>query len=290
MNVPAYLFVWLLIRFFAILPMRVAYLFADFIFVLLYYFPAYRKKIVFKNLTNAFPEKSKAERQDIARKFYRYLADQIVESAKTFSMSPEQIKKRVFITNHELYQSYLASNQDLILISSHYANWELCSAGFSLQVPFTLVGVYLPQKNKRVDQLIKKCRERSGMWMESAKTISRNIEKILFHPNMIGLISDQHPANRRSGHWMKFLNQDTYITTGPEGFAKRTGRPVLFAEAEKLRRGYYSITLHVIEDHPAVSPKYSITEKHVQLLEKIILKKPELWLWSHNRWKHKRAT
>jgi len=288
MDFIAFLFVWLFIHFFAILPMRIAYWFADVVFILIYYFPGYRKKIVFNNLKSSFPSKSAAERKAIARKFYRNLADQIIESIKSYTMSHKELKKRVYMTNHSIYQPYLAKNSDMIIVAGHYGSWELCAVSMCLQIPFTVVGVYMPIGNRFIEKLIKQKRSRSGMWLEPAKTIAENMDIIPFKPNAVVLVSDQSPANPKSGYWMPFLHHDTQITIGAERLAKRSGRPVLFVEVNKIKRGYYSVTLHMIADNPLDAPKYSITEKHVRLLEKIILKKPELWLWSHKRWKHKR--
>ena len=73
-----YGFCWLL----ALLPLRCLYLISDFFFVPVYYVIRYRRKVVMENLRNSFPEKTEKERRVIARKFYRFLCDLILETVK----------------------------------------------------------------------------------------------------------------------------------------------------------------------------------------------------------------
>ncbi|MDP4206742.1 MAG: hypothetical protein Q8859_12195, partial [Bacteroidota bacterium] len=61
---------------------------------------------------------------------------------------------------------------------------------------------------------------------------------------------------------------------------------IVFAHMAKPRRGYYHCDIYMIDDQPAQSPEYTSTEKFFNLLEEKIIETPELWLWSHNRWKH----
>src|SRR5687767_6565263 len=89
------------------LPFWLLYLLADLVFIILFYLVKYRRKVTKSNLANAFPEKSDEERNQIERKFYRFLADMIVESLKMNSISAEDILSRCYITNPELLQGYL---------------------------------------------------------------------------------------------------------------------------------------------------------------------------------------
>src|SRR5580692_8232928 len=83
----------------SLLPFWFLYIISDILFVVIYYLVGYRRKVVQQNLENAFPEKSIQERKDIARKFYRYFADLIVETIKTISISSKEVTKRVKATN-----------------------------------------------------------------------------------------------------------------------------------------------------------------------------------------------
>jgi KDO2-lipid IV(A) lauroyltransferase len=102
------------------------------------------------------------------------------------------------------------------------------------------------------------------------------------------MVADQRAAPRSARLWMDFLNQDTAVIVGTEQLAKKFDYPVLFMNVIREKRGYYTCEFEMIEPDPLNSEKHAITEKYMHLLEDKIKKHPEFWLWTHNRWKHKR--
>lgn len=86
---------------------------------------------------------------------------------------------------------------------------------------------------------------------------------------------------------MTFLNQETAVFLGTESFAVKYNYPVVFIRINKTKRGYYEGVLEVLDENPGSTKKGAITEAHTKCLEKIIMEKPEFWLWSHKRWKRK---
>ena len=107
-----------------LLPMRVLYVFSDFLYLILYYVLGYRRKVVAVNLRNSFPEKSSEELKAIGKKFYHHLADLMVEILKLTHMSKAQSLKRMPITNVELLDRLYAEGRDVVAVIGHYNNWE----------------------------------------------------------------------------------------------------------------------------------------------------------------------
>ncbi len=101
--------------------------------------------------------------------------------------------------------------------------------------------------------------------------------------------ADQCPSNPNSSYWMSFLNQDTPCMMGVELFARRYKMPVVYFDCQRIKRGYYTVELHVLEEDSANTKQGEITENYMRFLEKIIINKPENYLWSHRRWKHQRT-
>jgi KDO2-lipid IV(A) lauroyltransferase len=101
-------------------------------------------------------------------------------------------------------------------------------------------------------------------------------------------IADQIPAKGDINYWTQFLNQETAVYLGAEKIAAKYDMAVVFFNIQKIRRGYYKTTAELLFEHSAGLPEYMITEAHVRRLEEIIKEKPEYWIWSHRRWKHKR--
>ena len=100
-------------------------------------------------------------------------------------------------------------------------------------------------------------------------------------------IADQTPFPE-GAYWTEFLHQDTPVFVGTEKIAKKFNYPVVFVELKRPQRGYYEIHGELLCEHPKDMPEGMITEIHTKRLEKAILSQPEIWLWSHRRWKHQR--
>ena len=100
-------------------------------------------------------------------------------------------------------------------------------------------------------------------------------------------IGDQSPNNpNKRLYWTQFLHQRTPVMLGAEKYAKQYDLPVLFLKQKRVKRGYYTIELVLLEENPRQTAEFEITEKHTRVLEEMIQAEPQYWLWSHKRWKH----
>jgi KDO2-lipid IV(A) lauroyltransferase len=272
-----------------LLPLRVLYLFSDFLYLVLYYFPSYRRKVVARNLKNSFPEKSDEELKSIEKKFYRHLADVFIETVYVTHMSLEEQKRRFTITNLELIHKLREEKRDVIAVMGHFNNWEWPTFLPSALLYKTLI-IYRPLRNKYFDRHIKNQRSKNGIVLTPTAMIIREI--ISNKNNNINTLSvfltDQTPAINEIKYWTTFLNQDTPIYTGTEKIASKYDMAIVYFNVQKIKRGYYNMNIELLLEHTAGLPESVITETHVRRLEKIIQEKPEYWLWSHRRWKHKK--
>ena len=115
----------------SLLPFWFLYIISDILFIVIYHLARYRRDVVKQNLANAFPEKTEKERHDIEFKYYRYLADLIVETVKMITVSEKQIQKRVVATNANLVHEYFAKGKSIIAVAGHYCNWEMAALNFN---------------------------------------------------------------------------------------------------------------------------------------------------------------
>jgi KDO2-lipid IV(A) lauroyltransferase len=271
-----------------LLPLKILYLISDLFYILLYYFPGYRKSVVRTNLKNAFPEKSEQELISTEKGFYRHLADLFIESFKLTHMSPRQIRRRFQVENPEVLARLKAEGRYVIAVFGHYNNWEWTAA-----IPFftdlRCVTIYKPLKNKYFDKFINTLRRQYGINLTPMSGILREI--INARKNgvncLYGIISDQVPAKSKINYWTRFLNQDTAVYTGAEKIAVKYDMAVVFFHHQKIARGYYKIKIDILFEHTGGLSEHVITEAHVKRLEEIIREKPQYWIWSHRRWKYK---
>lgn len=273
-----------------LLPLRVLYIFSDCFFLLLYYFPSYRRKVVAENLKNSFPEKSEKELRTIGRNFYRHLADIFLETVYVTHMSVKEQNKRLTYSNLEIIDKLRADKRDIVAILGHYNNWEWPTL-LPYYLKYKTLIIYRPLKNKYFDRYIKKQRSKQGLVLTPNSMIIREI--INYKKNDLNTVSiflsDQTPAITEIRYWTTFLNQDTPIYTGPGKIASKYDMALVYFNIQKIKRGYYNLDIELLMDHCGDIPENDITELHVRKLEEIIRANPEYWLWSHRRWKHKRS-
>jgi KDO2-lipid IV(A) lauroyltransferase len=269
-------------------PFFVLYRLSDLLFILVFYFIPYRKKTVIRNLQNAFPSKTKKEIITLARKFYRYLCDFLVESLKPLTLSTSELNKRFRYLNPELMDELNHNKRNYALVSGHYCNWEF-NSNVSLHAGRNALVIYRPLQNKNMDRLFKKIR---GRYESTVLTPMENVYRVALEynrdkrPFFIWFIADQRPP-RNNKFWTTFLNQPTSFFNGVEKLSHKLDLAVIYMHVDRVKRGYYEVTLKKLFDSVAGLPENAVTLAFVEQLEKDIIRRPELWLWSHKRWKHK---
>jgi len=280
-----YVINWLI----TLLPLPVLYLFSDFLYLILYYFPSYRRKIVAINLRNAFPEKSDNELTVIEKKFYRHFADLFIEILKLTHMSKVQSEEHMKIINKELLDRLYNEGRDVVAVIGHYNNWEWLKS-LIYHTDYQTVSIYKPLQDKRFDQFMLGLRERGGMILTPMSHIVREILEARKNNkrSLYSFITDQTPPITDIKYWTSFLNQDTPVYLGVEKIASKYDMAIVFFNVKKIRRGYYNYTVELLFEHTDGLPEHVITEKHVRRLEEVIIENPEYWIWSHRRWKHNR--
>lgn len=271
----------------SLLPFWILYRISDLLFVLLFYITGYRRKVVQENLRNSFPQKSQAELDAIEKKYFRYLADLIVEVIKMFTISKRQIAKRMVGTNPEIMKEYFDRGKSIICAVGHYGNWELAGMQLSLVTDERRLVVYKPLSNEHFDEAFLKMRSRFGATLVNMKNTMRRMVEFRKELMFAALVSDQTPVKGEATYFTTFLNQPTAVFLGIEKLAKMLDCAVFYCDIRRVKRGYYKGTLIPLFDNPKATAEYEITEAHVRCLENIINEEPQYWLWSHRRWKFK---
>lgn len=280
--------VWYL---FSLLPMRVHYLNADLLFWLLFKVMGYRRKVVWKNLTTSFPEKSEEELRRIERGFYHFFCDYLVETVKLMTISQEEIKRRMVFKGTEPVDELLRNGQSCAVYLGHFCNWEWVSSLPLWLTPEAVCGqIYHPLENKDFDRLFLRSRQRMGaVSIPMAETLRRILEyRQAGKAMIIGYISDQVPFWINMHHWLDFLHHDTPVLTGTERIVKKVNHVVFYLDVRRVRRGYYEAEFKQITMEPQKMADFEITDIYFRMLEESIRQRPEFWLWSHNRWKRTR--
>ncbi len=271
------------------LPLRALHGIASFAAFLMAEVFGYRRKVVLGNLRNSFPEKDARELRKIARAFYRHLADVQLEAIKLLTITDNELMRRCRMgaDAKALMQSYYENGRSFIGLLGHFGNWEWVSPVTSLNLPFKVVPVYRPLKDKVVDRLMLKIRGRYAHELVPKNLIGRSVirYKKSGEPFILGLIADQTP-HPKTAYWTTFLNQDTPVYHGPEKLARSMNTPVFFVAMRRQQRGHYFMHAELMTENPAELKEGELSRRFMELLEGEIRRSPADWLWSHRRWKH----
>ena len=274
------------------MPLRVHYWCADrILFPLMYHVVRYRRKMTAKNLALAFPEKSEKERRQIARAFYHQFCDTFVESIYGYRCSDEEMRERVVFEHMDEVNRLIDAAGGGIFMLAHFGNWEwMASIQQWVSEGVKELNVYRRLKNKGMDRLMLAIRaKRGGACVEKQRILREMVRyRAEKQPVTIGLLSDQKPRPEVTRTWVKFLNQETGFLDGGEVLGKKFGYPVFYLYITRTARGYYHVDMRTLAANPQETEEGEITKAYARALEENIQAQPELWLWTHDRFKWKR--
>ena len=281
-----YYFIYGVLYILSLLPFGILYFLSDLAYILLYYIIGYRKAIVMNNLLIAFPQKTQQERISISTKFYKNLADTFIETIKMISLDKEKFLQRCD-GNFEVLNNIIEKGKNIQLQGAHQFNWEYGNWILAIKVNLPVASVYMPIKNKTLNKIFLKVRERFGAIMVDATDYSKNIKKVARKQYALALVADQNPGWPPGRvYWLNFFTRPAPFLMGPEKGAIRFNNAIVFTRYIKLKRGHYYFENHIITENAAECKPGEITRKFRDFIQEEITKDPASFLWSHKRWKH----
>ncbi|MEG2277303.1 MAG: lysophospholipid acyltransferase family protein [Odoribacter sp.] len=275
------------------LPLRILYFFSDLYYYPLYYLIRYRRKVVRTNLQNSFPEKALDEIIQIEKRYYHHLCDLFVEMYRLWHIPEKEMRRRCVFKHTEVLERYYKQNKSVIGVFGHFGNWEwMTSYALWADRNVDFYPLYKPLHTKIIDKMMLQIRSHFGATPIPKNDILRLIiknlkEKKLF---MAAFIADQTPKKDNLNFWMTFLNQATPVFVGTEKIATKFNLPVISLHMRLVRRGYYEVDFVDLCKDPSKLAPGELTRMHTKVLEEQIKLAPEMWLWSHRRWKHTRES
>jgi KDO2-lipid IV(A) lauroyltransferase len=274
---------------FSFLPLTVLYVIFYPFYLVTTYIIKYREPVTIENLTLSFPEKSPKEISALHKLYQKHLTDLGAEMVKMLSISKKAVEKRYTCVNPEVVNQFYSQGKSVILMSSHYNNWEWLVLRLEDMFLHHGIGVGKANTNKVFEKWINERRTRFGTEVVFADTVRDTFEQNIAQNKLCTymMLSDQSPGNLKKSYVTTFLHQESCMIYGVEYFAKKYDFPVIYYEVIKIKRGFYEVKLELITEKPSEIATGEIIEKYVQLLEKTIHNAPQYWLWSHRRWKNR---
>jgi len=249
----------------------------------------YRRKVVKENIANSFPEKADNEIEKLVNGFYLHLADLMIEIIKAQGLPFRWLKKSLEIENMDLLNSLYDDGKGVLLMSGHLGNWEIQSLLPKYGMKHNLQAIYMRPKNKYFDKFLRSTRGRFGCESIPMENIYSKLmdDKKNGHIATTLMLADQSPHKDNIKYWKTFLNQETPCFVGPDTLAKRAGLAMVYVHITKTRRNRYKYCFKLISKDHSTIKRNGLVDMYLEALEENIKEKPEMWLWSHRRWKHK---
>lgn len=248
----------------------------------------YRRKIVNRNLALCFPEKSEKERKRIANRYYKSLAEVMVDTISLAGVGKKRASEIAIWTNREEHYAR-TKGKDWIAICAHYGCWEYYMLWCHVDPEVRFMGVYHPLRSSVFECFYRRLRNFAPTidqvpMHETARFYLRNRGKS--HGTCIGLISDQSPRLSVDTVWYDFFGQPTAFVEGGAHLATKFSIPIYFINVHRVAPGKYEFRFDELYDGKEEVDIQEITRRYARVLESMIRETPELWLWSHHRWRY----
>lgn len=256
--------------------------------VIFYYFIPIRKKTVFDNLTNAFPEYDEKKIQSIAFNTYKSFLTAFIEILYLSKISRQELEAAVNCPNKDLIETKFKEEKGVILLAAHFGNWEYVAASVALQLNLPFSVVVKPQRNPYVSDWMNNVRTRWNNDIVSLGLSIRKTYQTLKEKKIVAMVADQRGPQESIK--VEFFGRKVSVHVGPAVLALKTGAPILCGIPVRQKDSIYKIVMHEIsKDNLPEDDEEKIIElsqRHTSYLESFIREYPEQWLWMHKRWKH----
>lgn len=253
----------------------------------------YRLKLCRENISSSFPEMSDKDIDKTVKDFYHFLADYFIETMKLGTMSADEMRRRMKFENIEEVNDDLRAGHNVSIFLGHYCNWEWVSSmplWLDLSTGVIPCQIYHPLSNVAADKTFGAIRSRFGAtnlpMATSAKTLMEMNAKGI--PSITGYIADQTPTWRALHLWLPFLHHDTAVFIGAEKISRKIQAAAYYLDMSRPQRNMYVGKFIKISPDAAQESANSLTETYFRHLESSIRSNPPFWLWTHNRWRHRR--
>jgi KDO2-lipid IV(A) lauroyltransferase len=283
-----YLAVWLLLKTLGALPKRparwLAAGFARFLYAML---PRLRRTAQV-NLQLAFPHGTEEQRQEIEKRMVRNLGWQAVEFARLSSYTQANINKFVALDGHAHFLEAQKRGKGVLVLTGHIGAWELSSYAHALY-GYPMHYMARPIDNALVDALVNRYRCVSGNVPIFKNESARTMLKILKEGGTIGILADQNTLPSE-GAFVDFFGMPACTTTGIARVALHTDAAVvpgyaLWDEQIGKYRLRFDPPVALVRSQDAERDVLENTQRFASIIEEIVRKYPEQWVWVHARWK-----
>tara|TARA_B100001559_G_C16488176_1_gene617100 strand:- start:921 stop:1781 length:861 start_codon:yes stop_codon:yes gene_type:complete len=246
--------------------------------------PIFRsKKIIYSNIRNAIPNIETNHLHKITKKMWNNYGRVFAEYVFIKDYRNGKLASKIEIYGQEVLEEIIQKNKQVVFISGHFGNFELM-AMYLEKAGIKLSAIYRPLNNIFLNPIIERIRKKYICKYQIKKGIGgiKNLIKLKNQNFSTALMIDQRVSE---GIFSNFFNKKALTTTVPAQLVKKYNLPVVPVYIERAKDISFKINIYQPIYFSRDSSIKNITDNLNQEIEKMILKKPDQWIWSHNRWK-----
>ena len=282
---PRYWPTWLglvLLRLLAFLPMPVLALMGYLIGSVFYVVFAPRRKIAFRNLKVAFPDKNDAQLSKITWHCFCLMGQALVSMGINWWASADRLERLVQVKGKRYLDEAIKNKQNVILLAPHFIGLEI--GGYYLNKEVSMLTMYQYSKNKLMDQFVCDRRARFGGELVERKEPLRNLIRLIRKGLPFYYLPDQDAGQK--GIFVPFFTEQASTIPMLGKFATTTNALVLPCSTKILPFGQgYEVEIHKpLADFPKGDDEADTTRMN-QAIENMIINMPEQYFWVHKRFK-----
>ena len=284
MNKLKYFFQFILILpvllFFKILGLKVSSFIGGKLFQIVG--PIFRSRnIIQKNIMRAFPNIDNGNLNLIISSMWNNYGRVFAEY-----MFIERFRNKneyIVVNGKEILENIKKNNQKVIFISGHFSNFELMAMEIE-KSGINLAAIYRPLNNIFLNFIMERIRKKHICKNQIKKGIGGVKELVRLNKNgySTALMIDQRVSE---GIKSPFFNEKAFTTTIPAQLVKKFNIPVVPIFIERIDNIKFEMTVYNSISFSENDTTEDITLRLNKILEKMIIKNPKNWIWSHNRWK-----
>ena len=246
--------------------------------------PLFRsKKLIHSNLKKAFPNINLENLDKITTLMWNNYGRVFAEYMFIKDFREDKSNAKIEIVGQEILEDIKRKNKPVVFISGHLSNFELMAMHIE-KVGIKLSAIYRPLNNLFLNKIMERIRKKYICKHQIKKGIGgmKKLIQLMKLNYSTALMIDQRVSQ---GIESDFFNQKAFTTTIPAQLVKKFNLPVVPIFIERINNINFKIVVKkpIIFDNEATTK--SITDELNLILEKMIIYKPEQWIWSHNRWK-----
>jgi len=251
-----------------------------------FYLVKRRRNVAIRGLTRVYPERDRRWRRHVARESFAEMGRTILEIPHVFLRSKSFLQSRIQVEGEDEFLTAMAQGKGTFAAFYHHSNWEMCGLMYALLIPH-VHGIYRSLRQPSLEHFVKQCRERFGVSMHPRQEGLRWLPRALKQGHSVAILLDQHLS---VGMPVPFLGHLANTTTLPTTFVLKHDTPVFGMALHRIGSSFRFRLQFWRIDMPAITGEkstdmYRIMHRIGKSFEPVIHQRPEMWLWSHQRWK-----